>query len=103
MYAAAEILDCFRDRFITDTDASAIMYELEYRNIISSGDVAMIERYPDVTQQNHFLHARLMKTCTMRALIEVSDIMSAVRGNPKMNALGEDLRCAEGTCLLCYA
>ena len=78
------------------------MYELEYRSIISSGDVAMIERYSDVTQQNHFLHARLLKTCTKEALIEVSDIMSAVRGNLKMNALGEDLRCAEGTYCICY-
>ena len=89
---AAEVLDHFRDRFINDTASSAIMYELKHKDVIDSGDVEMIERKADVTQQNQYLHECLMRKCTKEALMEVCNVMSAVRGNPKMNALGEDMR-----------
>lgn len=90
--AAAEILEKFRDRFITDVASSAIMYELKHEDIISSGDVAMIERKADVTQQNQYLHECLMRKCTKEALMDVCNVMTSVRGNPKMNALGKDMR-----------
>ena len=90
--AAAEVLDHFRDRFIKDATSSTIMYELKHRNVISSGDVEMIERKPDVTQQNQYLHECLMRKCTKEALMEVCNVMTAVKGNPKMNALGKDMR-----------
>ena len=90
--AAEEILDHFRDRFIKDTASSAIVYELKHKDVIASGDVAMIERKADVTQQNQYLHECLMRKCTKEALMEVCNVMSAVRGNPKMNALGKDMR-----------
>ena len=97
--AAEEVLDHFRDRFIKDTASSAIMYELKYRDVIASGDVAMIERNADVSLMNQYLHECLKRKCTKEALMEVCNVMSAVRGNPKMNALGEDIRCCvKGIC-----
>ena len=90
--AAEEVLDHFRDRFINDAASSAIMYELKHKDVIASGDVEMMERKADVTQQNQYLHDRLMRKCTKEALMEVCNVMSAVRGNPKMNALGKDMR-----------
>ena len=90
--AAEEVLDHFRDRFINDAASSAIMYELKHKDVISSGDVEMMERKADVTQQNQYLHECLKRKCTKEALMDVCNVMSAVRGNPKMNALGEDMR-----------
>ncbi len=99
--AAAEVLDHFRDRFINDTASSAIMYELKHKDVISSGDVEMIERKPDVTQQNQYLHECLTRKCTKEALMEVCNVMTAVKGNPKMNALGKDMRWRLKGILLC--
>ena len=90
--AVEEVLDHFRDRFINDTASSAIVYELKHKDVIASGDVEMIQRNADVTQQNQYLHECLMRKCTKEALMEVCNVMSAVRGNPKMNALGKDMR-----------
>ena len=90
--AAEEVLDHFRDRFIKDTASSAIVFELKHKDVIANGDVEMIERKADVTQQNQYLHECLMRKCTKEALMEVCNVMSAVRGNPKMNALGRDMR-----------
>ena len=100
MCAAEEgVLDRFRDRFIKDTASSAIVYELKHKGVIASGDVEMMERKADVTQQNQYLHDCLMRKCTKEALMEVCNVMSAVRGNPKMNALGRDMRrCLKGIC-----
>ena len=92
MCAAAEVLDHFRDRFIKGTASSAIMYELKHKDVISSGDVTMIERKADVTQQNQYLHECLTRKCTKEALMEVCNAMTAVKGNPKMNDLGKDMR-----------
>ena len=95
--AAEEVLDHFRDRFINDAASSAIIYELKHKDVIASGDVEMIERKADVTQQNQYLHECLMRKCTKDALMQVCNVMTAVRGNPKMNALGEDIRrCVKG-------
>ena len=90
--AAAEVLDHFRDRFINDAASSAIIYELKHKDVIASGDVEMIERKADVTQRNQYLHECLKRKCTKEALMEVCNVMSAVKGNPKMNALGRDMR-----------
>ena len=90
--AAEEVLDHFRDRFIKDTASSDIMYELKHKDVIASGDVEMIERKADVTQRNQYLHECLKRKCTKEALMEVCNVMTAVRGHPKLNALGEDMR-----------
>ena len=90
--AAEEVLDHFRDRFINDAASSDIMYELRYKDVISNGDVEMIERQAGVTQRNQYLHECLKRKCTKEALMEVCNVMAAVKGNPKINALGKDMR-----------
>ena len=90
--AVDDILDNFRDLFIARVDANAIVYGLEHADIISDGDLKKIERNPDATQQNEFLHRSLKRSCDEEALMEVCDMMIAVRGNRKMNSLGREMK-----------
>ena len=46
----------------------------------------------DPTQQNQFLHLILKEKCTEDTLETVCDIITAVKGNPKMKALGESMK-----------
>ena len=69
-----------------------VVYDLEHANIISDGDVKRIERNSDATQQNQILHRCLKRSCDEKALMEVCDMMIAVRGNRRMNTLGNDMR-----------
>ena len=89
---AEQVLDHFRDRFITEMDANAIVMELEHRGIISNGDREAIKQERDASQQNQLLHARLKKTCTVQALMHVCGIITMVEGNPKLKSLGIDMK-----------
>lgn len=91
-FHAAVFLDHFRQRFIGEVDATAIVLELEHRGIISNGDQAKISRNEDATQQAQLLHACLKKTCDTKALTDVCDIIATVKGNPKMKSFGEDMK-----------
>ena len=83
-------------------DANAIVYGLEYANIISDGDLTEIKRNPDTKQRNEILHRCLKRSCDEEALTEVCDMMIAVRGNRKMNSLGRDMKFKlEGICTVC--
>ena len=73
-------------------DANAIVMELEYFEIISNGDQTTIWQNKHKTQQNQYLHACLMRTCTMKALMSVCHIITKVKGNPKMQSLGNDMK-----------
>ena len=56
----------------------------------------------DPAQQNQFLHLILKEKCTARAFETVCDIITAVKGNPKMKALGESMkRRLETGCYVC--
>ena len=90
--AVEDILDNFRDLFIACVDANALVYGLEHANIIADGDLKKIERNPDARQQNEILHRCLKRSCDEEALMEVCDMMIAVRGNRKMNSLGKDMK-----------
>ena len=97
--AADNFLLNFWERFIQCVDANAIVYGLENANIISDGDLTEIKRNPDPKQQNEMLHRCLKRSCDEEALMEVCDMMIAVRGNRKMNSLGRDMKCKlEGIC-----
>ena len=87
-----QVLDHFRKQFIRDVDASAIVLELEHKNIIAHGDEREISQRLDRTQQNQMLHGRLRHTCTKEALMTVCEVIIAVRGNPRMKELGEDMK-----------
>lgn len=100
----------FRDQFIRDVDANAIVFELKNKGIISDGDERGVSQKLDATQQNQFLHDRLTKVCTDRALKMVCDILIAAK-NMRMNELGEEMKsmleggkcCAVCSCAhVCY-
>ena len=91
-FLTAEFLDHFRQQFIADVDASAIVLELEQRDIISNGAQKTISRNEDNTQQSQLLHACLMKTCDPKALMDVCDVIATVKGNPRMKSFGSHLK-----------
>ena len=75
------------------TDADTFLYELRHRKIISDSDLTQIKRNPDAKQQNEILHRCLTRSCDEEALMEVCDMMIAVDGNRRMNALGLRMKC----------
>ena len=73
-------------------DANAIVMELLHRSIIDGGDENKIAGAPDPKVKNAILHECLKKKCTNDALRNVCDVMIGVAGNPKMAALGNDMK-----------
>ena len=73
-------------------DANAVILELLHNNIIDRGDERRIAMTLDPTQQNQFLHLILKEKCTGDAFETVCDIITAVKGNPKMKALGKSMK-----------
>ena len=90
--AAKQVLDHFRDRFIDTVDANAIVHELKHQKIIYDGDWNTIMTNRDRTQQNQYLHGRLLQTCDQNALGKVCKIIIDVQGNPRMNGLGNEMK-----------
>ena len=103
-YAAKQVLCDFRDLFIADMDASTVVWELLYKDIIPRGVQERISRTDEPKQQNEILHDWLQRTCTKEALMEVCDIIVAVRGHPRMRELGETMkrRLHSGKCVVCW-
>ena len=91
-HEAVQVLDLFREQFIEEMDANAVVLELLHNNIIGRGDERRIAMILDPAQQNQFLHMILKEKCTEDAFETVCDIITAVKGNPKMKALGESLK-----------
>ena len=73
-------------------DAKAVIMELVHEDIISSGDESEILKNEDPRLQNQKLHSCLMNKCTKEALYAVCCIIMEVKGNPKMKALGKDMK-----------
>ena len=90
--AAQQVLDEFRDQFIEDMDSNAVVLDLLHYDIINRGDQRTITRTEDPTEQNKFLHLCLKEKCTEDAFRRVCDIISDVKGNPKMSALGTAMK-----------
>lgn len=84
-------------------DANDVVMDLLDSDIISEGVKNEITRNTDPMQQNRTLHLTLKKTCTREAFKKACDIISKVRGNPKMGALGVDMkrRLETGKCCVC--
>ena len=72
-------------------DSNAVVLDLLHHDIITEGDQRTITMTMDRTPQNKFLHLYLRK-CTEDAFRLVCDIISDVRGNPKMSALGTAMK-----------
>ena len=92
--AAGQVLGDFRTLFINTVDADAIVYELKNKDIIGDGDLTTITRTPGSTQKNSILHDCLLHKCDKDALMEICEVMIAVKGNPKMKRLGEEMKSA---------
>ena len=84
-------------------DATAIVHELEHQGIISNGDQLTISLNKDATQQNQLLHTCMKKKCNAKALTDVCDIITMVKGNPRMKSFGEDMKMEweKGVCCHC--
>ena len=91
-HEAVQVLNLFRDQFIEEMDANAVVLELLHNNIIDRGDQRTITANTNPTQQNQFLHLILKEKCTEDAFETFCDIITAVKGNPKMKALGESMK-----------
>ena len=66
--------------------------ELLHKDIISRGDMMTIKRTADPIEQNQFLHFCLKQKCTEEAFKTVCKVFKEVEGNPKMRALGDNMR-----------
>ena len=86
------VLDEFRERFIQEMDASAVVLDFVHYDIINRENLRTITRTEDPTEQNKFLHLYLKERCTEDAFLVVCDIISDVKGSPKMRALGTAMR-----------
>ena len=84
----------FRQRFIADVDADAIVYDLEHQDIISDGDLKEVTRTPSGVEQNQFLHHCLKRKATKDTLLKVCDIMIGCHGNSRMNQVGKEMKSA---------
>ena len=81
-----------------------MVWELLHKDIIPRGVQERISRTDEPKQQNEILHDWLHRTCTRDALMEVCDIILAVRGHPRMRELGEAMkrRLHPGKCFMCW-
>ena len=81
-------------------DSNAVVLDLLQHNIIDRGDLIMITKTANPTEQNKFLHL-ILKKCTEDAFHFVCELISDVKGNPNMSALGRDMkrRLETGKCI----
>ena len=95
------MLDQFRDQFIDEIDAEKVVWDLLEADVIDKGDQRTITEAKDTTQQNKILHRCLKEKCTLDALRSVCVTIKAVKGNPKMAALGDKMmrRLETGMCV----
>ena len=101
--AVDQVLDHFRDWFIREVDASAIVFGLENKGIIPNGVLTAVNKETSATRQNEILYAHLEATSTKDSLRTVCDMIIAVPGNPRMRAFGEDMKSKlEGKCCVSY-
>ena len=103
-HAAELVLNEYRDRFITEMDANAVIRDLFHHGIISDGDQESIAKADSRMERNRILHACLLRTCTNEALLRACGIIVSVQGNPKMSVLGDDMRkrLESGVCAHAY-
>ena len=100
-HAAEDILNEFRDRFISEMDANTVAMDMFHYKIIPDGVLESIAKADGRRQRNSILHNCLLRTCTNEALMRACDIITSVQGNPKMSALGKDMkrRLESGVCV----
>ena len=92
VHTAEQVLDTFRDQFVKDMDAKAVVMDLLNEGIIDDGDLEQISSIPDPKQRNQRLHLCLKQKCTDDALNNVCDVIAGVKGNAKMKELGKAMK-----------
>ena len=88
---AGQVLDLFQDRFIAEMNAKNVVMDLLHSQIIPRNAEVTISQTNSPEKQNATLHYCLKQTCTVNTLKSACKIISAVKGNPKMVALGRDM------------
>ena len=73
-------------------DANVVVWEFLHRGFISEGDKNKLTQFDEPRQCNQFLHWTLVQKYTEDAFEIVCNIITAVKGNPKMKALGESMK-----------
>ena len=73
-------------------DANAVVWELLHKGIISRGVQERISKADEPKQRNEILHVWLQRTCNKEALMDVCDIIVAVRGHPKIQDFGKAMK-----------
>ena len=94
---AEGILDLFRDQFLKDVDAKAVVGELKQKGIVPQSCQEKVAKADGFRQRNEILHDCLKRTCTREALIKACDIIIELaeggeENNPKMKKVGEDMK-----------
>ena len=84
-----------------EMEAEKVTEKLLHNDIIDRGDQRTITRAENPTLQNEILHRCLKEKCTLDALRSVCATIKAVKGNPKMAALGDKMmrRLETGVCV----
>ena len=84
-HVAELVLENFREQFIEDRDANAVIMELLEKDIINGGDQEQISMAHDPMQRNQKLHFCLRKKCTDDGLKTVCDVIIGVKGRQAQN------------------
>ena len=69
-----------------------MIWELLHKGCISEGDRIKLTQLEEPAQQNQFLHWTLLQKCTEETFGAMCAIITGVKGNPKMRALGEAMK-----------
>ena len=91
-HEAVQVLNDFRDQFIEEMDANAVILELFHGGFISEGDKNKLTQFDEPRQCNQFLHWTLVQKCTKESFEAVCSIITGVKGNPKMTVLGKSMK-----------
>ena len=89
-HAAKQVLLDTREQFIADMDASTLVMELSSK--IPHCVQERISRTDGPEKKNEILHDWLQRTCSKEALMDICDIIVAVKDHPKMQELGETMK-----------
>ena len=102
-FHTAEFLHHWRQQFVENVKATAIIFELEHQGIISDGDLEKISQKDDSSQQSQLLLACLKKKCDAKALTAVCDIIATVKANPRMKSFGEHMKTEWEKSVCCHS
>ena len=90
--AVDQVLGFFRDRFLREMDASDVVFDLKNKGIIPDGVCTAVNKETSATIRNQILYVYLERTSTKESLMTVCEVIIAVPGNPRMRALGEEMK-----------